>query len=60
MSEYQEDLAYWDMVEQRDELLEQAQKWILLGRIELARMAIAKAAELDDLIEKGKVGTNER
>jgi hypothetical protein len=39
-----------ELIEERDALLEQSQALILQGRIELARMAIAKAAELDDWI----------
>jgi hypothetical protein len=44
-----------ELVVERDLLLREAQKLILLGRIELARKAIEKATELDDMIEKGKV-----
>jgi hypothetical protein len=47
-----------ELVVERDLLLREAQKLILLGRIELARKAIEKAAELDDMIEKGKVNGN--
>jgi phage shock protein A len=52
------DMTIDEMIEERDTLLEQSQALILQGRIELARMAIEKAAELDDMIEaQGKVTT---
>jgi hypothetical protein len=49
-----------ELIEERDALLEQSQALILQGRIELARMAIAKAAELDDMIEEGKEQAHEQ